>query len=50
MKTIFISAVATLFLFSCKTIKMATPAPNTMSKPAADTALQGDKMKDPTKL
>lgn len=48
MKKIVVVIIASL-LFACKTTKMATPAPNTMSKPAADTALQGDKMKDPTR-
>ena len=49
MKKIITIVIISSFLFACKTTKMATPAPNTMSKPAADTALQGDKMKDPTK-
>ena len=47
-KTVVVLAVI-CFLAACKSTKMATPAPDTVTKPAVDTALQGDKMKDPTK-
>lgn len=43
---LMVAIVMVVFFAACKTTNIATPAPNTATKPAVDTAMQGDKMKD----
>ncbi len=49
MKRLLIAVLISTCLYACKSANITTPAANTATKPAVDTALQGDKMKDPTK-
>lgn len=46
MKKVFIIIIFSCILFACKTTKLTAPV---TSKRNADTALQGDKLKDATK-